>query len=249
MAINSNNWWKWLLGAFFAPVTSILTGVTGKDNPVDTVIDGINSAGGYGAYSGGSAASPVPTTIPTPPAGSNAATISDLVPDVPETTTVEAGGSTEDVDTALNDALQGSVSLSDYIKNHPGQTPEQYFEFMANNNDEWAEKWLDYYLEKKGIEEANSYTASREDTAYQRLVSDLRAAGLNPAMMFGGSASTHAAGSISAASPSSGANSASINNYSKMKKLLLAYMMMQIQLALGLSGNFSKAFTSLMGAF
>lgn len=51
--------------------------------------------------------------------------------------------------------------------------------------------------------EANAWTAQREDTAYQRGVSDMQAAGLNPALMYGSAGSTSSSASTS---PSDGAS-------------------------------------------
>lgn len=51
--------------------------------------------------------------------------------------------------------------------------------------------------------EANAWTAQREDTANQRSVADMQAAGLNPYMMYGGSAgATSTSGSVSPGSAS-----------------------------------------------
>lgn len=122
----------------------------------------------------------------------------------------------------VGDNGTGEASVSQYMSEHPGASYEEIMAYMASQSDEWAEKYLDYLTEKGELDRANEYTASREDTAYQRLVSDLKAAGLNPAMMFGSSASISASGSQGYIKMTEGANSRSISNYSKLKNLLLA---------------------------
>ena len=135
------------------------------------------------------------------------------------------GFETSDIDMAL----EGSPSLSSYIQENPNLSAEDYLKFMSQHSDEWAEKWMDYVLEKQSIDEQNAYTASREDTAYQRLVQDLKNAGLNPAMMYGSSASASAGGSVGVVRASEGSNSRSVSNYNKIKNLLLSYMVLQLK--------------------
>lgn len=60
----------------------------------------------------------------------------------------------------------------------------------------------------------NEYTAGREDSQYQRLVEDLRKAGLNPAMLFG-----HGAQPASSASASPSSNGASFSNMLELAAL------------------------------
>ena len=125
---------------------------------------------------------------------------------------------------SIDQALEGSPSLSQYIQDNPNMSAEDYLKYMSEHSDEWAEKYIDYQLEHQSINEQNEYVANREDTAYQRLVQDLKAAGLNPAMMYGSSASVQGGSSAGVVKASEGANARTIGNYEKIKNLLLAYM-------------------------
>ena len=89
-----------------------------------------------------------------------------------------SSGSSSTISQSDTSADQEGVeaSLSDYMKNHPGASYEDYLKWMAYHSDEWAEKYLDYLTEKGEIDKQNQYTASREDTAYQRLMTDLKKA-------------------------------------------------------------------------
>lgn len=152
--------------------------------------------------------------------------------------------------TSLDDIirqLQGNSDFSpaEYIENHPGMTPEEYLKIFASMSDEWAEKYMDYLLEKQSLNEANAYTASREDTAYQRLVNDLQKAGLNPAMMYGSSASISASGSQGYLRQSEGANSRQISNYSKLRNLMLQLMLYSLKANLGTANTFIKGLSAI----
>lgn len=139
--------------------------------------------------------------------------------------------------TSVDNAESGGFSLSEFMNSNPGATPEQIMEEAAKHGDEFAEKWIDYLLEQGALDKANAYTASREDTAYQRLVSDLKAAGLNPAMMYGSSASPSAAGSQGYVKMVEGANSRSISNYSKIKQVILNLLKYELQKGLGIANT------------
>lgn len=143
------------------------------------------------------------------------------------------------------DDVWTGASLADFIRLNPGLNSEDYLKWMASHNEEWAEKYVDYLVEKGSIDEQNAYTANREDTAYQRLVSDLQKAGLNPAMMYGSSASISASGSQGYVKMSEGANSRAIGNYSKLKKLVLSYLAYQLESSLGTANSIFKGINSI----
>lgn len=150
-------------------------------------------------------------------------------------------GSANDFSSDIDNALAGSSpSISQYVQENPDLSGEDYLRYMAEHSDEWAEKYIDYITEKQSIDDANAYTASREDTAYQRLVEDLKKSGLNPSMMYGSSASPQASGSAGLVKASEGANSRNISNYQKLKQLLIAYMALQLK-------SFSTSANSISG--
>ena len=141
------------------------------------------------------------------------------------------------LDSSVAEALDGGWSLSQYMNEHPGASYEQIWSEAAKHGDEFAEKYLDYLTEKGELDAANQYTANREDTAYQRLVADLKKAGLNPAMMYGSTASTSASGSQGYVKMTEGANQRTISNYDKMKNLLLAILKYELQKGLGIANT------------
>lgn len=139
-------------------------------------------------------------------------------------------------DSQVHDNVSTGASLSEYLQSHSGATYEDVMKYMSQYSDEWAEKYIDYIGEQEGLNKANEYTAQREDTAYQRLVADLRSAGLNPAMMYGSSASpVGPSGSQGYVKMTEGATSRGISNYSKIQKLILAYLSYNLQKALGIT--------------
>lgn len=146
----------------------------------------------------------------------------------------------------LNAGVGSNNPLADLIRDNPNISPEDAYKTLAQSSDEYAEKWMDYLLEKQSIAEANAYTASREDTAYQRLVQDLRQAGLNPALLFGSSASISNAGSSGVVNMSGSAKSNQVSNFAKLKKLLLSYMTYQWQKEIGEAKFGSQFGTQLM---
>lgn len=150
-------------------------------------------------------------------------------------------------------SVEPEPTLSQYMSENPDLGYEDYLKYMSQHSEEWAEKYLDYLTERGELDRANDYTASREDTAYQRLVEDLRKAGLNPAMMYGSSASISPGGSQGYVKMSEGANSRAVGNYKKIQEILLKYMMYELASALGITnsifngiGSIGKLFTSLL---
>lgn len=56
-----------------------------------------------------------------------------------------------------------------------------YLEYMADQGDAASiDKLVNYLQGEESADRARSWTAGREDTQYQRLVADLKAAGINP---------------------------------------------------------------------
>lgn len=74
-----------------------------------------------------------------------------------------------------------------------------YLQYMANHgSDSDYDRFMDFLLNNYQIDKANEWTAKREDTQYQRLVADLRAAGINPyALLQGASPVSSASASAS----------------------------------------------------
>lgn len=150
------------------------------------------------------------------------------------------------LDTIPAQQVEPSPTLAEYMKDNPDLSPEEYMKYMSQHSEEWAEKYLDYITEQEQLNNANEYTAMREDTAYQRLVDDLRQAGLNPAMMFGSSASPQASGSQGYIRMTEGANSRAVGNSTKLQKIILGYMLYQLEKELG-SMNAASNFIGSIG--
>jgi len=133
----------------------------------------------------------------------------------------------------VSDVPQGlqpqAYTISQYINAHPGASAEQILNYMAKHSDEYAEMYMNYLLEQGQLDAANAYTAEREDTAYQRLVQDLKAAGLNPAMMYGSSAGTYAGGSQGYIKMSEGASSRDFTRNKQLQELILKTLVYELQ--------------------
>lgn len=188
----------------------------------------------------------------TPPMPSSEEGSEPVTPDIVNGSTTVPDVDLSNVDTDVSDAVTSyspGMSLSNLMKENPGLDFEQYMKIMAEHSDEWAEKLLDYYAEKASIDEQNRYTASREDTAYQRLVQDLKAAGLNPAMMYGSTASPSASGSVGHLNLSEGSTSRGISNYSKIKQLLLGMVALEWQIQHETTNDVFKGLDTIIKAF
>lgn len=220
----------------FNPWSDVLSGDSGSDavqgvvdatqGVVDDVVSGLETgtAGGLGVINQG-----LEPIVEHYDMGSSSDSFQDTI-----------GGD------ATNIVASTSSPLSDYLKDHPGASGDELLRYMAGQNDEYGEKYMDYLLERESIDRANAYTAGREDTAYQRLVGDLRAAGLNPAMMFGSSASTSSSGSAGTISPSSGANNRIAGQNNNVRKLLLSYMTYELSKHIAQSNLAYKDFNTFL---
>lgn len=156
-------------------------------------------------------------------------------------------GSERDLINSILEGTGADVSLSQYLQDNPGMDPEDVLRYMSQHSDEYAEKYIDYLLEKKSLEENNRYSAEREDTAYQRLVQDLKKAGLNPALMYGSSASPSASNSLGYLKQSEGATSRTIGNFSKLKNLLLGILSYELYRKLDTTNQITKSGKAVTG--
>lgn len=156
-------------------------------------------------------------------------------------------GSNDDWMSTTGEMDDGFVaSISEYMRDNPGASYEDAMKYMSQFSDEWAEKLLDYYMSQDSIRKANEYNASREDTAYQRLVEDLKKAGLNPALMYGNSASPVSSASSGVYAPDSGsASGRRISDLEKLKTLLLNSVLAQWQIQYQNTSNWLKGISSI----
>lgn len=84
-----------------------------------------------------------------------------------------------------------------------------YLTYMADHGDSASlDRLMNYLMTNESESSAREWTASREDTQYQRLVSDLKKAGINPYVLLSGSATP-----ISSASPSHGYSGSMASSY------------------------------------
>lgn len=58
-------------------------------------------------------------------------------------------------------------------------------ENLAKNDPAYLEKLVNYYMTEESNKTAREWTAMREDTAYQRLMKDLKQAGISPYVLTG----------------------------------------------------------------
>ena len=55
-----------------------------------------------------------------------------------------------------------------------------YADYLSSKNPGLADKWAEWYLQEQSNTTARQWTASREDSQYQRFAADARKAGFNP---------------------------------------------------------------------
>ena len=89
----------------------------------------------------------------------------------------------------VGEAPAGSSSTAmDQIKGTDLNSLLSNLSDRANKGDEAAlEKLFNYYSSEASAKTSREWTASREDTAYQRLIADLKKAGISPYILSGAS--------------------------------------------------------------
>lgn len=91
---------------------------------------------------------------------------------------------------------------------------KSYLEYMANQGDAASlDKLVNYMMTEQSNQIARDWTASREDTQYQRLVADLKAAGINPYILMQSGASP-----ISSSSSGSSYNNTAYGSAASLKE-------------------------------
>lgn len=77
---------------------------------------------------------------------------------------------------------------------------EGFLKYKAENgSDADYDRFMNFLTNNYSVDKANAWTAQREDTQYQRLVADLKAAGINPYVLLqsGGSPASSASATYS----------------------------------------------------
>lgn len=107
-------------------------------------------------------------------------------------------GYTYDEDPSINPA--NNMDASQFATSY-GFDESDWLEFAidkANSGDAaWQDKLWNYLATREGEKTARDWTAKREDSAYQRLTSDLKAAGISPYVLSGASPMASASASKS----------------------------------------------------
>lgn len=99
----------------------------------------------------------------------------------------------------------GGLNLDDY-SNWNGDW-YGYMKYKAEKGDaEWMERYWNYMMGEQSAATAREWTANREDTAYQRMAADMRAAGINPYALM-----QSTAGPISSSSSGNSYNSSNLS--------------------------------------
>lgn len=135
----------------------------------------------------------------------------------------------------------GNPGIPQNNPNYQGMTPNQSAgdiarNFQGSNNPDWLnslieraktdtgayEKLIDYYATRESEKTAREWTAQREDTAYQRLMDDLKKAGISPYVLSGAtpSVSSSVGKSYSGSQMTSRENNAKTVGSSELKSLL-----------------------------
>lgn len=113
-------------------------------------------------------------------------------------------------------------SAEDYnynVVDHPASGNrdwEDIFSHLADSDDAWLEKWINWMMQSDMMQKQMDWQEYMSGSQYQRMINDLKAAGLNPWLALQGGVSGSSYGSVSApsvgyTSPSYQANQKEIN--------------------------------------
>lgn len=102
-----------------------------------------------------------------------------------------------------------------------------YAEYLSSKNPALADRWAEWFLQEKSNATARQWTASREDSQFQRFAEDARKAGFNPValMNLGGQpvSSSSSGSSYSGSQFTSIATNKNTTDTSLMRGLIAAY--------------------------
>lgn len=96
-----------------------------------------------------------------------------------------------------------------------------YLQYKAfNGTDSDYDRFMNFLINNYSVDKANAWTAQREDTQYQRLVADLKAAGINPYVLLQSGGSPVSSSSATYSSSGSYASNEALKKEANSQKWL-----------------------------